>query len=678
MLILARVSAEILILVVGEDGDSRRVLEQALIGANLTPIVSSTPAEALAWLATHTASVILLDLGTAAPDACSALEQLRTTPELVATPLVVLTALESDEEVARLFALGADDYVHKPFRASELLARIRGQIRLRQYVDRLNQRDRDQETVLALTQTLASTLDIRDILFTVVQRVAEFAHVDRCSIVLFGESGNVGYVLATSDDEQLRDLPIALEKYPEIREVLSTGKALVIRDGMQHPLLDVVRQHEPTINFNSFALLPILHDHGAMGVLFLRSKRTSSFDDHELSLVTTLTNAVAIALRNARILQSLRDATEKSRSLRAEAERRVQLFQRYADFFESAADGMVVIDREGKVLFANPRAREITGFSETELIALGFEDFLAPLERDRAARLLRGFLDGVYPRGVDIAITDKLGDERTISVSFSSVLHEDNAVVFSFRDVTRERATAVELKQTKEFLESVIDSSVDGIVSANLRGTVLLFNRAAARIFGYAPSDVLGKMRVETLYPPGGAKEIMRKIRDPTLSGYGRLEDHRVDMLTSDGEAIQVLLSASLVIDNGKPIGSVGIFTDIREKLRMEARLAKAQEELRSREKQVIVAELAGAAAHELNQPLTSVIGYAELLKRQLVDQTQLFHAADVIVTESERMAEIVRKVGKITKYETKSYVGAVKILDLEKASEKEGEEQPI
>jgi DNA repair protein RadC len=102
-----------------------------------------------------------------------------------------------------------------------------------------------------------------------------------------------------------------------------------------------------------------------MGVLFLRSKLEALFSDHELSLVTTLANTMAIALRNARILQSLRDATEKSRSARAEAERRVQLFQRYADFFESAADGMIVIDRSGQILFANPRAREIIGYTET-------------------------------------------------------------------------------------------------------------------------------------------------------------------------------------------------------------------------------------------------------------------------------------------------------------------------
>jgi signal transduction histidine kinase len=140
--------------------------------------------------------------------------------------------------------------------------------------------------------------------------------------------------------------------------------------------------------------------------------------------------------------------------------------------------------------------------------------------------------------------------------------------------------------------------------------------------------------------------------------------------VSASSEAIPVTLSAALIMESGKPVGSVGIFTDIREKLRMEARLMKAQEELRAREKQAIVAELAGAAAHELNQPLTSVIGYAELLRRNLDANKQLYNAATIILGESERMAEIVRKIGKITKYETKSYVGGAKILDLEKASE--------
>ncbi len=657
------------ILVVDDDAVSRHVLGQTLASAGLTTVTVGSGGEAMTWLQRNTPSLVLLDLIMPDPDGYVILKHIRAKAQLADVPVVVLTALDSDEEIQRVFASGADDYVHKPFRPAELIARIRGQMRMREYVERLSRRERDQQTVLELTQALASSLDIRDILFTVVQRVADVAHVDRCSIVLVGEPNTIGFVVATSDDEQLRDLPIDLAKYPEIREVLSTGRALVIRDAARHPLFEVLRQSEPPMSFSSLALMPILHEHGPMGVVFLRSRRKAAFADHEMALVHTVANATAIALRNARILQSLRDETQQSTFARVEAERRVQLFQRYADFFESAADGMVVIDGTGRVLFANPRAREITGFSETELVDLEFENLIGPGERERAQRLLRGFREGIYPRGVDIALNTKDGQLITISVSFSSVLHEDNAVLFTFRDVTVERKTAIELQHTKEFLERVIESSVDAIVSADMRGQVLLFNRAAARIFGYQPSDVIGTS-VEKLYPGSGAREVMRKIRDPNVNGPGRLEDYRVDMVSVTGEVIAVKLSAALIFEDGKAVGSVGIFTDIRDKLRMEARLLNAQEELRNREKQAIVAELAGAAAHELNQPLTSVIGYAELLRRNLQNNKQLYNAATVILGESERMAEIVRKIGKITKYETKSYVGGAKILDLEKASE--------
>lgn len=665
-----------MILLVDDDSVSRRVLEQTLVAAGMTTVSLSSGEQALRWLEGQTPLAVLLDLIMPGIDGYAVLRHMRSRPGLSEVPVVVLTALDSDEEIERIFACGADDYVHKPFRAAEIVARIHGQMRVRDYVERLNRREKNSLTVLELTQALASSLDIRDILFTVVRRVASVAHVDRCSIVLVGEQQSIGYVVATSDDEQMRDLPINLGNYPEIREVLATGTPLVIRDAHHHPLLEAVRQQGPPFEFTSLALVPILHDHGPFGVIFLRSRSPAPFTHHEMALVHTVSNATAIALRNARILQSLRDETQQSAFARLEAERRVQLFQRYADFFESAADGMVVIDRNGTVLFANPRAREILGYSETELMGRPFDSLLVEEERGRAVRLLRGFGSGIYPRCVDLGINPKQSPPIIISVSFSSVLHEDNAVLFTFRDVTLERRTAIELKQTKEFLERVIDSSIDAIVSADLLGRVLLFNRAACKLFGYDASQVVGRLNVAQLYPPGGAHRVMRKILDPRVSGPRRLEGHRVEVISATGEPIQVTVSAALIMENGQPIGSVGVFTDIRDKLRMEERLVRAQQELRARERESIVAELAGAAAHELNQPLTSVIGYAELLRRSLQENPQLCNAAGVIITEAERMAEIVRKIGKITRYETKDYVGEAKILDLEKASDDSGSEE--
>jgi PAS domain S-box-containing protein len=657
------------ILVVDDDSVSRRVLADTLKAAGLGAVTLDSGALALSWLSTNRPAVILLDLLMPDPDGYAVLRHVRCQAHLADVPVVVLTALDSDEEIGRVFASGADDYVHKPFRPAELVARVRGQIRLRESVEQLNRRERDQTTVLELTQALASTFDLRETLHMVAARVADLANVDRCSIVLADEGSSRGYVLASSDDTGLRDLPIDLAAYPEIRHVLASGEPLVVESTMDHPVLERVREQVAHAGFVSMALLPVRQEHGAMGVIFLRSKSPTRLGDHEVSLITTLANATAIALRNARTLQSLRDESAQSSYARAEAERRVRLFQRYADFFESAADGMVVIDRAGRLLFANPRAREITGFSETELTGLCFEDLIVESERERARRLIRGFSEAVYPRSADVTLRTKCGQPIVASVSFSSVLHENNAVVFSFRDVTVERKTAIELKQTKEFLERVIDSSVDGIVSADMTGRVLLFNRAAERIFGYSQADVVGKLNISELYPPGVAQDVMRKMRDPDLDGYGRLESLRVDMVGAHGELIPVVLSAALVLENGEPVATVDVVTDIRERLRMEQTLLKAQEELQAHERQAIVAELAGAAAHELNQPLTSVLGYAELLRRSLEPNTNLHNAANVIINEAERMAEIVRKVGKITRYETKSYVGGAKILDIEKAS---------
>lgn len=659
-------------LVVDDDAVSRHLLTQALTSAGIKAAVVTSGSEALTWLTATVPSLVLLDLVMPPPDGYVVLRALRDDPRTRDVPVVVLTALDADEDVARAFELGADDFVRKPFRPAELVARIRGQLRMRQYVDALARKEHDAKVVLELTQALSSTLDFRNILFTVVRRIAEVAHVDRCSIVLVRDRGNVGYVVAASDDKELRDLPIDLDKYPEIQRVMRTGEVLVVDDANAHPLFDIVRADLPENGFRSLALLPILFEDKPMGVLFLRGRQPVAMHDHELSLTRTVASATAIALRNARILQSLRDQTQQSTFARFEAERRLKALQRYADFFYSTADGIVVIDPDCHILFSNPRAQTITGRTAEVLAQANLADLVDPRERPLLEDVRAGFVKGSFPHMVDFTIRRGEPDyERLIlSFSFSSVLREDSgAVLVSFRDVTIDRATEIELTKTKDFLERVIESSVDAIISADMEGLVLLFNRAAERIYGYDAREVVGVMKIRDLYPSGSAEQIMRLIYAKDHGGPGRLEDYQTEVLAKDRTRIPVHLAAALIFENGVPVGSVSIFTDLRERMRMEARLTEAQEELRAREKQAIVAELAGAAAHELNQPLTSVLGYAELICRRLDEASPIRAAAATILGEAERMAEIVRKIGKITRYETKSYVGAAKIIDLDRSS---------
>jgi PAS domain S-box-containing protein len=657
------------VLVVDDDTVSRHVLCQALTQADLPHEAVGSGTEALERIDKIHPCIVVLDLVMPPPDGYQILRILRARPETRDLPVVVLTAVDADNEIARAFEAGADDFVRKPFKPVELVARIRGQLRLRSVMEELARKEKDALVVLELTQALASNLDFRGILFTVVQRIAEVAKVDRVSIVLVREQGDIGYVVAASDDAEIRDLPIDLGKYPEIQQVCTTGEPLVITDAATHPLLEIVRHdaraHAGARAFASIAILPILYEAKPMGVLFVRSKSTFAFGEHELALCKTVSNAMAIALRNARVLQSLRDQTQQVTVARFEAERRMRSLQRYADFFESSADGIVVIDSDGRLLFSNPKAREITGYSETDFRGRRLGDMFDEKDTALAHELRMGFAQGRYPSGVDARVRKKDGTPITLSINFSSVLREDGVVLCNFRDVTQERAVEGELVKIRNFLQRIIDSSADAIISADLRGRVLVFNRAAERIYGRPMSEVLGS-DVRGLYPAGVAQSIMRQIRE----GNGRIEGVRTEVLDRDGNHVPVALSGTFLYEGDVPVGSVGIFTDLREKVRMEQRLAQAQEQILAQERQAIVAELAGAAAHELNQPLTSVMAYAELLKRKLEADSPAMAAVEVIWSEAERMAEIVRKIGKITRYETKSYVGQARILDLDKASE--------
>jgi PAS domain S-box-containing protein len=510
------------------------------------------------------------------------------------------------------------------------------------------------------------------------------------SVVLAEAGESYGHLAATftsnTRDARGASLSVDLSAHPEITQVLHRGESLCI-EGFEADRFVVNRPGaEPAVGPFGLAVVPLAYDGGRQGVLYIQLANGRVLDTEDRSRLELLANATAMALRNAQMTESLLYEKQQITEQRARVEHRMRFFQRYADFFESAADGMIVVDHHGRVLFSNPRASDITGYSPSEISNASVLGFLTRKELGRAAGLVRGFRSGVYPRGVDIRFIPKDGrevkapgtrKELTLNVTFSPVLRAERAVLCAFRDVTVERATEVELRRTTEFLARVIDSSVDAIVSSDMSGRVLIFNRAAARIFGYEPADVVGRMSVERLYPDGVAREVMRKIRSPEHGGPYRLEDYRVDMMGSRGETIPVNISAALIMDNEKPIGSVGVFTDVREKLRMEARLRTAQEELREQEKSLALAELAGTTAHELNQPLTGVIGYAELLMRQINAESPLYGAAEVILSESQRMAGIVRKIGKITRYETRSYLGSTKILDLDKAAPESSEPPP-
>jgi PAS domain S-box-containing protein len=471
-------------------------------------------------------------------------------------------------------------------------------------------------------------------------------------------------IVADSDDDRSPEDRAALLDGRTAREALATRDVVVAeREPAPAPGLEA----RPEI----WAMFPIVINRRAHGVVVASFATTSpELDDERLLCGRAAAALVAVALPPVKLAHGTSERTRKVTLSDVRRERRLRAIERYRAFIDSASDGIVVLDETGAVLYMNRAAEQVTGYAGKGLEGKSLTHIVSKEHRETLQQMVALAVKSRPVDNFDLELVTTSDDRITVSVASIGLLSEYGAVIFAFRDVTLARGLEIELRRTSEFLERILNSAVDGIIAADLRGNVLLFNSGAERICGYRAADVIRKMPVTELYPPRVAHEIMRLLRSSQRGGEGRLEPVRRELKAASGELVPVSISAALVFDDaGREIATVGIFSDLRERMRMEERLAKAQEKLAVSEKQAVAIELAGAAAHELNQPLTSVMGYTQMMLRKLEADSPHLRALETILSESERMAGIVRQLGSLTRYETKAYVGGAQIIDLGRSS---------
>ena len=598
------------------------------------------------------------------PDALQVIAELRDQPALAEIPiLAVVPGVPATVATAALGA-GASDVAVYPLASSVLANRCRNLTKIAR---------RDQAGTHALgriNDVLAAYGDDADALTQVLTITAGVLGFDRASLIAHIDSSDHAFVIAANDAEPSSRFTLAISEYPEVAEAIRTLAPVLIDDVLRHPLTAPVVAMLATRDVRGLAVFPVQWRRRPLGAILLRKRLPGvGHIGPRLELAKQIASITAAHLRHGAVLESLRDQTHRISRARYEAERRIRGIDSLKEHFEAGADGVVVLDDSGRILFVNRAAERITGFARDGLLGSELVDLVGRDHRTQIGDAISRVLAGVNVEAFDLSLSTTSGQPVWVSVSTSTVLAGTGAVILAFRDVTAERALEHELRSTKEFLERLIDSTVDAIIAADLRGQIILFNQGAERLFGYQARDVIGKLPVWELYEAGQGKQIMRMLRSTSYGGVGRLEQTRREIRVVGGDVVPVSMTASVVYQGEREVATVGVLTDLRERIRMEQRLLDAQQKLQLSEKQALVAELAGAAAHELNQPLTSIMAYTQLIERQSSSDAPHRRAVGVIMSEAERMAGIVKKIGKITRYETTDYVGTARIFDLDRAA---------
>jgi two-component system NtrC family sensor kinase len=327
-----------------------------------------------------------------------------------------------------------------------------------------------------------------------------------------------------------------------------------------------------------------------------------------------------------------------------EAEKKLDLLT------EMSREGLLMTDERQRIVFANSRMAEILGIPRNELPGKHLGEVLTAQHLHMALELGQMVDRGQQRETRFCSMLDAPqaeGENRVFETCMAvSRLGKKSFTCLYLRDLTARITIERELQKTNAFLNNIIMSSVDGIVVVDSRGVPLIFNEGAERILGYKAEEIIGNRdNFRKFYPAPAAAEMMRRMRSDEYGPPDKLNTTRITFINKNGEEVPVNFSATIIRERGEEVGSVGIFTDLREILKVHQELEAVQSQLVHTEKIASLGRMAAGVAHEINNPLAGILIYAELLQRDLGEEAAYRENLDVIINQTMRCQQIVNRL---------------------------------
>ena len=310
----------------------------------------------------------------------------------------------------------------------------------------------------------------------------------------------------------------------------------------------------------------------------------------------------------------------------------------------SAPVAIAVVNGESQIEGINPHFERLFGYATAEAVGHDLHALIVPKsEIPKASQLLRRTRRGDT---VVVEVERRRKDGTLVPIRLSARRVEgvaEDHILMMYEDISDRRRAQDALTQ----LASIVETSADAIIGQTLHGTVVSWNAAAQRMFGYSLGEIQGRP-ITVLAPPDRAGEV-QAILDRIRRGE-EIEHFETVRLRKDGEPVPVSISISVTRDSdGRMSGFSTIARDVREEVATREALRQARDAA-ERLAQTRSAFLANMS-HEIRTPLNAVLGLTELLLDTELTSEQR-HSLSLVQLAGETLLTLLNDILDLSKIE--------------------------
>jgi PAS domain S-box-containing protein len=245
------------------------------------------------------------------------------------------------------------------------------------------------------------------------------------------------------------------------------------------------------------------------------------------------------------------------------------------------SDLVFVLGLQGELIHANKTALDLFGFSKDELIKGGLELIFSPQDSKTLRRYTSELSEGRGPKVLALGATTKAAKKLTVEIVMGPLVVRDRVIGIWLRakDVTEHKNIEIELEETRTFIESVVSSLDEGLVTVDRDGAVLRWSQGTAQILSLSAKEMVGQPFYSILKDEAEKRRFVNRLRE-VLAGRV-VADMEYTLIDRNDRAVTIGINSSPLIDRqGRVREIILVIKDLSEKKRLEERLKESEKRL--------------------------------------------------------------------------------------------------